>query len=74
MKCGNSILHPQETGFSIYRQYELLSLNAEERLEAFREQYGKILPRLSQQDIANYLGITPVSLSRLKSKALKKKS
>lgn len=55
------------------RQYELLSLNAEERLEAFREQYGNILPRLSQQDIANYLGITPVSLSRLKSKLFGKK-
>lgn len=55
------------------RQYELLSLDAETRFELFRKEYGNIIQRLNQQDIANYVGITPVSLSRIKAKMQKKK-
>lgn len=47
------------------RERQLLLLTATERFAAFRRESRPLLARLSQQHIASYLGISPVSLSRL---------
>jgi CRP-like cAMP-binding protein len=47
------------------REWELLTMNAKERHEKFLESYGSIRGDLTQNQIASYLGISPVSLSRL---------
>lgn len=48
------------------REYELLCLSAEERYQVFCEREGHLLDRLPQQEIAKYIGITPVALSRIR--------
>ena len=50
------------------RQFELLTMNAEMRLRAFMRQFPGQAARISQKDLAGYIGITPVSLSRLRAK------
>jgi CRP-like cAMP-binding protein len=50
----------------------LLQKSAEERYNAFLEDYGGIEQRLSQQHIAAYLGISRETLSRIRSQAAKK--
>ncbi|MDF2838078.1 MAG: transcriptional crp fnr family protein [Paenibacillus sp.] len=47
------------------RERQLLYLSAEERLQAFREQYPGLDGRIPQYLVASYLGINPVSLSRI---------
>jgi CRP-like cAMP-binding protein len=47
------------------RERQLLFLSARERYEQFRAKYPGLDERLPQYHIASYLGITPVSLSRL---------
>lgn len=47
------------------RERELLFLSAEERYEAFVQKYPDLLKRVPQYQIAAYLGISPVSLSRM---------
>lgn len=56
------------------REYELLCLSAEERYLLFCERESDLLERLSQEDIARYLGITPVSLSRIRKRRLSQSS
>lgn len=51
------------------REYEFLCLNAEERLDAFRLRSPELFNRVKQQDLARYLGITPVALSRIRRKS-----
>jgi CRP-like cAMP-binding protein len=48
------------------REYELLCMSPEERYLIFCERECEIFTRLSQNDIARYLGITPVALSRIR--------
>ncbi|MBL4838203.1 MAG: Crp/Fnr family transcriptional regulator [Kordiimonadaceae bacterium] len=48
------------------REYEFLCLSAEERYRLFLERQPKLVSKITQQDIALYLGITPVALSRIK--------
>lgn len=48
------------------REYELLCLSAEQRYRLFCQRNPRLLERLSQIDIARYLGITPVALSRIR--------
>lgn len=48
------------------REYELLCMSPEERYLLFCEREAALLGRLSQNDIARYLGITPVALSRIR--------
>lgn len=48
------------------REYELLCLTAEERYKALLENTPCILQLVTQNEIARYLGITPVGLSRIK--------
>jgi CRP-like cAMP-binding protein len=52
------------------RAHELLTLSAGERYARFRETHRALLPELRSYDIASYLGITPVSLSRLRAREL----
>lgn len=47
------------------RERELLYLSAAERLEAFKMKYPGLEARIPQYFIASYLGISPVSLSRI---------
>ena len=53
---------------------DLLTLNAGERYARFRETHRALLPELRSYDIASYLGITPVSLSRIRRRAASSKS
>ena len=43
-------------------------LSPEERFISFRENYPELIQRVPQKHLASYLGITPVSLSRIKSR------
>lgn len=55
------------------RMVGLLMLSPEERyLELLGSNKTKILERIPQHYIANYLGITPVSMSRIRNRILKK--
>ncbi len=56
------------------RMAGLLMLSPEERyIELVNSNKRKILERIPQHLIANYLGITPVSLSRIRNRAMKKR-
>ena len=48
------------------REYELLCLSAEERYRRLASSRPKLLELVNQSDIALYLGVTPVGLSRIK--------
>lgn len=50
------------------RLVQLFSLTAEERYKAFRHRYPSLDQRLAQKQIAQYLGITPEFLSKIKSR------
>ncbi|MCB0421645.1 MAG: Crp/Fnr family transcriptional regulator [Bdellovibrionales bacterium] len=50
------------------REYELFTFTPQERYEKFRKTYPQLNDRLPQYLIASYLGITPVSLSRIRSR------
>ncbi len=55
------------------RMVGLLNLSAEERyLELIKGNKIKIIERIPQHYIANYLGLTPVSLSRIRNRVAKK--
>lgn len=47
------------------REYNLLNLSAQNRLEEFKSQNTNVFERISQKDLASYIGITPQSLSRI---------
>ncbi|HEY0818059.1 MAG TPA: Crp/Fnr family transcriptional regulator [Rhizobacter sp.] len=49
------------------REWALAALPAAQRLSQFREQYPGLESRIAQRHIASYLGVTSVSLSRLRS-------
>jgi CRP-like cAMP-binding protein len=50
------------------REYELLALDAAARHARFRERFPGLEARVSQVVVASYLGITPVHLSRIRSR------
>lgn len=50
-------------------QYELAVFSAGDRLASFLEQYPGLAARISQKDLACFLGMTPVSLSRIRGRA-----
>ena len=55
------------------RMVSLLTLSPEERYEQLlQSNKHKIIKRIPQHLIANYLGVTPVSLSRIRARLLKK--
>jgi CRP-like cAMP-binding protein len=50
------------------REYEFLCLSAEKRYRLLLENMPDLLKKITQNDIARYLGITPVALSRIKNR------
>ena len=50
------------------REYEFLCLSAEERYKLLKKNSPEIIEKVTQNDIAKYLGITPVALSRIKNR------
>ena len=48
------------------REYELLCLSAEDRYLRLQENTPELFNLVTQNEIARYLGITPVALSRIK--------
>ncbi|MBQ4838554.1 MULTISPECIES: Crp/Fnr family transcriptional regulator [Pseudoalteromonas] len=50
------------------REFELLTLSATQRYENLCSAEPELVKNLTQNDIAKYLGITPVALSRIKNK------
>jgi CRP-like cAMP-binding protein len=50
---------------------QLFSSTAEERYQSFLEEYPHLQNRLAQVQIASYLGVTPESLSRIRSRLAK---
>jgi CRP-like cAMP-binding protein len=61
----NHFMHQQQ------RMTQLFSSTAEERYQLFLETYPHLLTRLSQVQIAAYLGVTPEFLSRIRSRLAK---
>ncbi|WP_020536797.1 Crp/Fnr family transcriptional regulator [Lewinella cohaerens] len=62
---GNMVLQ-NELLAKVEKEIGLASLNAKERLLLFREKYHFLENLISHIDIASYLGITNISLSRLR--------
>lgn len=50
---------------------QLFSSTAEERYQSFLDEYPHLLTRLSQVQIASYLGVTPEFLSRIRNRMAK---
>lgn len=48
------------------REYELLCLSAQQRYQKMCDEEPQLVSRVKQADLALYLGITPIALSRLK--------
>ncbi len=51
--------------FHMYREYQFLAMNSEERYLSFVHDYPRLAQRLSQREVAQYLGLTPVGLNRV---------
>jgi CRP-like cAMP-binding protein len=66
---GNMVLQ-YELLAKVEKEIALASLNGRERLILFREKYHSLENLISHVDIASYLGITNVSLSRLRKELL----
>ena len=62
---GNMVLQIELLS-KVEKEIGLASLNAKERLILFREKYHFLENLISHVDIASYLGITNISLSRLR--------
>jgi CRP-like cAMP-binding protein len=62
---GNMLLQ-NELLAKVEKEIALASLNGRERLILFREKYHFLENLISHVDIASYLGITNISLSRLR--------
>lgn len=54
------------------REFDFLQLSAESRYENFMKEFSKLTNDIPQFQIASYLGITPVALSRLRGRRKKK--
>ncbi|HBC56699.1 MAG TPA: hypothetical protein DCZ03_05985 [Gammaproteobacteria bacterium] len=56
------------------REHEFLCMSAEERYLALIESTPILLKKITQNDLARYLGMTPVGLSRIKKRVQSKMS
>jgi len=65
MQYGNVIVE-RELENKTQREILLLTQNAVQRYKTFREMYPGLENQISQYHVASYLGITPVSLSRIR--------
>lgn len=52
------------------REKELLCLSAEQRYQNLLDKSPELMRKVTQNDIARYLGVTPVGLSRIKHRLL----
>lgn len=57
---------------TIERMEDYTILTNEERFARFRKRYPDLLQRIPQKYLASYFGVTPVTLSRIKGRLLKK--
>jgi CRP-like cAMP-binding protein len=64
-RWGDAVLRAELTR-RVDREWALAALPALERLQHFRAQFPGLEARIAQRHVASYLGITPVSLSRLR--------
>ena len=64
-RFGNTVLH-NELSNKVDKEIGLAALSAKERLLKFRAQYLMLENLIPHTDIASYLGVTNVSLSRLR--------
>lgn len=55
------------------RVIQNLSLPAEQRYDNFQTKYPEVAGKVTQKQIASYLGITPVFLSMIRAKKAKRK-
>jgi CRP-like cAMP-binding protein len=67
---ANTVLH-NELILKVQKEIGLASLSAKERLLAFRKKNSLLENLVPHTDIASYLGITNISLSRLRKELLK---
>lgn len=51
--------------FKEKREFELLTYDATQRFNSFLEEFPGLIDRVPQKEIASYLGINPVTLSRI---------
>jgi CRP-like cAMP-binding protein len=68
----SSLVVENELARKTQHEIFLLKKSAEERYMMFHKMYPHLENRISQYHIASYLGITPVSLSRLRKSLTKK--
>lgn len=54
------------------REFEFLQMDVLEKYQKFCEDFSSLIGKIPQHQIASYLGITPVALSRVLSKSRKK--
>jgi len=62
---GDAVLR-QELFRRVDREWALAALSAKERLEQFRKDFPDLEEKIPHHLIASYIGITPVSLSRIR--------
>jgi CRP-like cAMP-binding protein len=55
------------------REYEFLQLSAEERYQQIRGRFAELMQHIPQHQIASYIGITPVALSRIRARLGRKR-
>ena len=67
-QCWGDAVLRAELMRRVDREWELAALPAAQRWEIFQKKFPMLDGRVAQHYIASYLGITPVSLSRLKAK------
>jgi CRP-like cAMP-binding protein len=67
---GNAVLR-NELKRKVEKEIGMASLTARERLIKFREQYPLLENTIPHTSISTYLGITNISLSRLRNELLK---
>jgi CRP-like cAMP-binding protein len=56
------------------REYEFLQLSAEERYRQFCAERPEHLAQIPQHQVASYIGITPVALSRIRARGVKRRA
>jgi len=54
------------------REYEFLMLSAEERYRQFCARLPELLQHIPQHQVASYIGVTPVALSRIRARSRRK--
>ena len=64
-RWGDAVMRSELTR-RMRREIALATFTAKQRLEGFRTDYPELEDQISHSMIASYLGMTPVTLSRLR--------